>query len=47
MAVCQNLQFVAYSAPERSRSKLLALWHLATSDGRWLLVVADLAGASR
>ena len=41
----QNLQFVAYSAPEPTRSKLLALWHLATSDGRWLLVVADLAVA--
>ena len=41
----QNLEFVAYGAPEPTRSKLLALWHLATSDRRWLLVVADLAVA--
>ena len=39
----QNLEFVAYSAPEPTRSKLLALWHLATSDGRWPLLMADLA----
>jgi len=37
----QNLEFVAYGAPEPTRSKLLAFWRLGTSDWRWLLLAAD------
>ena len=38
----QNLEFVAYSAPEPTLSKLLAIWRLLTTDPRWLLLAADL-----
>ena len=31
----QDLEFVAHSAVEPTRSKLGALWHLMTSDWRW------------
>ncbi len=37
----QNLEFVAYGPPQPSRSKLLAIWSLATSGWRWPLLVAD------
>ena len=39
----QNLEFVAYGAPEPTRSKLLALWRLGTSDWRWPTLAADIA----
>ena len=38
----QNLEFVAYSAPEPTLSKLVAIWRLLTTDPRWLLLAADL-----
>ncbi len=38
----QNLEFVAYSAPELTRSKLQAIWRLATSDWRWPVLAADI-----
>ncbi|MCY3782815.1 MAG: hypothetical protein OXG79_03405 [Chloroflexi bacterium] len=37
----QNLEFVAYSAPEATLSKLAAIWRLLTTDARWWLLVAD------
>ena len=37
----QNLEFVAYSAPEPTRSKLLALGRLAISDWRWPVLLLD------
>ena len=37
----QNLEFVAYGAPEPTRSKLLALGRLATSDWRWPVLLLD------
>ena len=37
----QNLEFVAYGAPEPTRAKLAAIMGLATSDWRWLLLAAD------
>ena len=39
----QNIEFVAYSAPELTRSKLLAMWHAFTSYWRWPLLFADIA----
>ncbi len=39
----QNLEFVAYGAPKPTRSKLLAIWSLVTSDGRWLMLGTDFA----
>ena len=39
----QNIEFVAYSAPELTRSKLLAVWHAFTSYWRWPLLFADIA----
>lgn len=39
----QNLEFVAYSAPEPTLSKLLAMWRLLTTDPRWWLLAADFA----
>lgn len=39
----QRLNFVAYSAPEPTRSKLQAVWTLMTSDWRWPVVIAGLA----
>ena len=39
----QNLEFVAYSAPEPTRSKLRALWQTLSSDWRWPVLLADLA----
>ena len=41
----QNLEFVAYSAPEPTLSKLVAIWRLLTTDPRWLLLAADAAVA--
>ena len=41
----QDLEFVAYTAPEPTRSKLQALWWLVTSDSRWLALLASLAVA--
>ena len=38
----QNLEFVAYSAPEPTLSKLAAIWRLLTTDPRWWLLAADL-----
>ena len=37
----QNLEFVAYGPPQPTRSKLSAIWHLATSGWRWPLLAAD------
>ena len=42
----QNLNFVAYSAPEPTWSKLLALWQLLISDWRWPALLAVVAVAS-
>ncbi|MCY4107567.1 MAG: hypothetical protein OXG11_00885, partial [Chloroflexi bacterium] len=39
----QNIEFVAYSAPELTRGKLLAMWHAFTSYWRWPLLFADIA----
>ena len=41
----QDLEFVAYTAPEPTRSKLQALWWLVTSDSRWAALLASLAFA--
>jgi len=38
----QDLEFVAYTAPEPTRSKLAALWWLVTSDWRWPALFAVL-----
>ena len=40
-----NIEFVAYSAPELTRSKLGAIWSVFTSDWRWPVLLADLAVA--
>lgn len=39
----QDLEFVAYAAPELTRNKLRAIWHLLTSDWRWPALMANLA----
>ena len=39
----QNIEFVAYSAPELTRSKLWEMWRAFTSDWRWPALTADLA----
>ena len=39
----QNLEFVAYSAPEPTRSKLRAVWDTFASDWRWPVLFAELA----
>ena len=39
----QNIEFVTFSAPELTRSKLLAMWHAFTSSWRWPLLFADIA----
>ncbi len=39
----QNIEFVAHSAPEITRGKLLAMWHVFTSYWRWPLLYADTA----
>ena len=41
----QNLEFLAYSAPEPTLSKLVAIWRLLTTDPRWLLLATDAAVA--
>ncbi len=41
----QNIEFVAYSAPEPTRSKLQAMWRIFSSDWRWPVLLADLAVA--
>ncbi len=38
----QNLEFVAYSAPEATLGKPAAIWRLLTTDTRWWLLAADL-----
>ena len=38
----QNLEFVAYSAPEPTRSKLRAIWRTVTSDWRWSVLAVGL-----
>ena len=39
----QNIEFVAYSAPEPTRSKLQAMWHIFSSDWRWPVLAVDVA----
>lgn len=39
----QDLEFVAYGAPEPTRSKLEAAWRLLASDWRWPVMLVDLA----
>ena len=39
----QNLEFAAYSAPDPTRSKLLAIGRLLATDIRWWLLTADLS----
>ena len=39
----QDLEFVAYSASELTRSKLQAIWHTFSSDWRWPVLLADFA----
>ena len=41
----QNLDFVAYSAPDPTWSKLQALWRLVTLDWRWPALLASIAVA--
>ena len=41
----QNIEFVAYGAPEPTRGKLQAMWHVFSSDWRWPVLLADLAVA--
>ena len=38
----QNIEFVAHSAPELTRSKLRAMWSVFTSDWRWPMLLANL-----
>ena len=38
-----DLEFVAYGAPEPTRSKLQAIWHTVTSDWRWSVSMARMA----
>ena len=38
----QNLEFVAYGAPEPTRSKAQSMWRLLISDWRWPVLFADL-----
>ena len=39
----QNLEFVAYGAPEPTRSKAQSIWRVLISDWRWPVLFADLA----
>ena len=39
----QNIEFVAYGAPEPTWSKARTMWHVLTSDWRWPVLLADLA----
>ena len=39
----QNIEFVAYSASEPTRSKLQAMWHLFSTDWRWPALMTDIA----
>ena len=39
----QNIEFVAYSAPELTRSKLRAMWRVFISDWRWPVLAVDAA----
>ena len=39
----QNIEFVAYSAPEPTRGKLQAMWHIFSSDWRWPVLAVDVA----
>ncbi|MCY4108135.1 MAG: hypothetical protein OXG11_03800, partial [Chloroflexi bacterium] len=41
----QDLEFVAYGAPEPTRSKFQAIWDLMTSDWRWPVLVIDMTVA--
>ena len=38
----QNIEFVAHSAPELTRSKLRAMWSVFASDWRWPVLLANL-----
>ena len=38
-----DLEFLAYGAPEPTRSKLQAIWHTVTSDWRWSVSMARMA----
>ena len=38
----QDLEFVAYGAPEPTRSKFRAIWDLLMSDWRWPVLAMDL-----
>ena len=39
----QNIEFVAYSGPDPTRSKLHAMWHVFSSDWRWPVLMVDMA----
>ena len=39
----QNIEFVAYGAPEPTRGKLQAMWHIFSSDWRWPVLAVDAA----
>ena len=39
----QNIEFVAYSEPDPTRSKLQAMWRVFSSDWRWPVLMTDLA----
>ncbi len=39
----QNIEFVAYSAPDLTRSKLRAMWRVFISDWRWPVLAVDAA----
>ncbi len=39
----QNIEFVAYGAPEPTRGKLQAMWHIFSSDWRWPVLAVDVA----
>ena len=38
-----DLEFVAYGAPEPTRSKLQAVWHTTSSDWRWPVLLTSVA----
>ena len=41
----QSLEFVAYSAPEPTWTKLLAVWRTFTTDWKWAVLAVSLSGA--
>ena len=42
----QNIEFVAYGAPELTRSKLWAMWHVFISHWRWPVMIGEAAVGS-